>query len=187
LTYPVRLIVRAKPRKGLSGAVLEGLATAAGEYVLVMDADLQHSRESLPALLGPLERNEADFALGSRYVPGASTEEAWGALRRLNSWAATLLARPFAKHTSDPMSGFFALPRSTYQRARRLTPTGYKIGLERMCKCRVERIAEVPIHFGTRARGGSSTRAGSHGLCACGELPTSAAAATQHLHAILPW
>jgi dolichol-phosphate mannosyltransferase len=155
LTYPVRLIIRKSPKNGLSGAVLEGMATAAGEYLVVMDADLQHPPECVPALLAPLERSEADFALGSRYVSGASTEETWGLFRKLNSWGATLLARPFAKNTSDPMSGFFALRRSTYQRARRLTPIGYKIGLELMCKCRVERIAEVPIHFGTRAKGES--------------------------------
>ncbi|HXJ80039.1 MAG TPA: polyprenol monophosphomannose synthase [Candidatus Methylomirabilis sp.] len=155
LDYPVRLIVRKNPRNGLSGAVLEGMAAAAGEYLVVMDADLQHPPECVPALLEPLERNTADFALGSRYVPGASMQDTWGPLRKLNSWGATLLARPFAKRASDPMSGFFALRRSTYQQARRLTPIGYKIGLELMYKCRVERIAEIPIHFGSRAKGES--------------------------------
>ena len=62
----------------------------------------------------------SDFALGSRYAPGGSTAEKWGPVRRLNSWIATVLARPFAGRTSDPMSGFFALRRETYERAQRL-------------------------------------------------------------------
>src|SRR6266849_688451 len=154
-TYPVRLLVRKDPKNGLSGAVLEGMAIASGDYLVVMDADLQHPPECVPALLAPLESNEADFTLGSRYLAGATSEGEWGLFRKLNSWGATFLARPFARNTSDPMSGFFALHRLTYERAQRLTPIGYKIGLELMCKCRVERIVEVPIHFGTRVKGES--------------------------------
>jgi dolichol-phosphate mannosyltransferase len=153
--YPLRLIVREKPWNGLSGAVLHGMAQARGEYFVVMDADLQHPPERLPAVLEPLERGEADFVLGSRYVEGGGTQEEWGWARRVVSRGATLLSRPFAGKVSDPMSGFFALKRETYAKAKRLTPIGYKIGLELMCKCEVKRVREVPIHFSTRARGES--------------------------------
>ncbi|HLL90769.1 MAG TPA: polyprenol monophosphomannose synthase, partial [Tepidisphaeraceae bacterium] len=151
-TYPLRLLVRTNPADGLSGAVLHGFAAAGGRTLVVMDADLQHPPERLPALLDALDAG-ADFVIGSRHAPGASTQEQWGALRRLNSRVATLLARPFAGRTRDPMSGFFALRRSTLARAGRLTPLGYKIALELMCKCRVRDAREVPIDFGTRARG----------------------------------
>jgi dolichol-phosphate mannosyltransferase len=93
--------------------------------------------------------------LGSRYVPGGGTSEGWTFYRKLNSGLATFLARPFAGGTTDPMSGFFALKRSTYAAAEHLTPLGYKIGLELMCKCRVKRVKEIPIHFGLRSRGES--------------------------------
>jgi dolichol-phosphate mannosyltransferase len=53
------------------------------------------------------------------------------------------------------MSGFFALRRSTYLGAQRLTPLGYKIGLELICKCRVQKVKEVPIHFAERVAGES--------------------------------
>ena len=62
--------------------------------------------------------------------------------RKINSWAATVLARPFAGKVNDPMSGFFALDRSTFDRAERLTPLGYKIALELMCKCRVKDVRD---------------------------------------------
>jgi dolichol-phosphate mannosyltransferase len=77
-TFPLRLIVREQPKDGLSGAVLRGIAEARGEYLVVMDADLQHPPEKLPELLAPLESGEADFVLGSRYTPGGSTGETWG-------------------------------------------------------------------------------------------------------------
>ena len=153
--YPLKLLVRKRPVNGLSGAVLHGMAEARGEYLVVMDADLQHPPDRLPALLEPLEKNESDFVLGSRYVPGGGTAEGWTFYRKINSGLATLLARPFAGGTTDPMSGFFTLKRSTYVSARHLTPLGYKIGLELMCKCRVKRVKEIPIHFGLRSRGES--------------------------------
>ena len=171
--FPLRLVVREKPEDGLSGAVLRGFAEARGATLVVMDADLQHPPEKLPELLAAVEPGtagqpgdagsptgdgqppRAEFAIGSRYVAGGSTAEQWGPFRKLNSWIATVLARPFAGRTADPMSGFFALRRSTFERGDRLTPLGYKIGLELMCKCRVSAVAEVPIHFDARAQGES--------------------------------
>lgn len=153
--FPLRLIVRHHAKDGLSGAVLHGMAISVGDKMVVMDADLQHPPEKIPGLLAVIESGEADFALGSRYVEGGTTEHDWSTFRRLNSRVATWLAKPFAGGTSDPMSGFFALSRQTYQSASRLTPLGYKIALELMCKCRVRRVVEVPIHFADREAGES--------------------------------
>ncbi len=154
-SYPLKLLVRTEPKNGLSGAVLHGMAAARGNYLCVMDADLQHPPESLPRLIEPLRRGEADFVIGSRYMPGGSTETEWGTFRKLNSKVATWLARPFAGKSTDPMAGVFALRRETYQNARQLTPLGYKIALELMCKCRVRAVTEIPIHFATRLKGES--------------------------------
>ncbi|HEX8324483.1 MAG TPA: polyprenol monophosphomannose synthase [Tepidisphaeraceae bacterium] len=153
--FPLRLLVRDAPTDGLSGAVLHGMDAARGELLVVMDADLQHPPEALPALIAVLEKNEADFVLGSRYAAGGSIEGNWSPYRRINSRVATLLARPFAGHVADPMSGFFALRRASYEQAQRLTPLGYKIALELLCKARVTRVREVPIHFASRQAGES--------------------------------
>jgi dolichol-phosphate mannosyltransferase len=153
-TYPVRLLVREKPVHGLSGAVLHGFGQATGDVLVVMDADLQHPPEKVPDLVETVTTKGADFALGSRYA-GGSMEGSWGAFRRLNSSVATALARPFSGGVKDPMSGFFALKRETFARAKRLSPLGYKIALELMCKCQVREVTEVPIHFGLRQHGQS--------------------------------
>jgi dolichol-phosphate mannosyltransferase len=153
--FPLSLHVRPAPHAGLSGAVLEGFTRSRGDVLVVMDADLQHPPERIPALLAALDEPEVDVAIGSRYAAGGTTATRWGIVRRLNSRVATLLARPFAGDTHDPMSGFFAIRRATLAGADQLTPLGYKIGLELMCKCRVRRVAEVPIHFAERAGGES--------------------------------
>ena len=130
--YPVRLIVR-RAERGLSGAVIEGMRQAQGEVLVVVDADLSHPPEMIPDLVRAIE-DGAEFAIGSRYVAGGGTDENWGLLRWLNSKAATLLARPLTT-ARDPMAGFFALNRTTFESAEHLNPIGYKIGLELMVKC----------------------------------------------------
>lgn len=154
-TYPLRLLVREKPTHGLSGAVLHGFAHANGGVLACMDADLQHPPEKLPELADAVTTGGADFALGSRHQPGGGTEQEWGAFRQLNSWVATMLAKPFSGGVKDPMSGFFALRRETFEKAERLSPLGYKIALELMCKCRVKNVREVAIRFGLRQKGES--------------------------------
>ncbi len=148
----VRLVIRRRDR-GLGAAVLEGLRLARGEVLVCMDADLSHPPESVPEMLGKLQQG-ADFVVGSRYVKGGTTSDDWGVLRWLNSRVATLLARPFS-NTRDPMSGFFALRRGTFEAGRDFNPIGYKIGLELTVKCRCERVVEVPIHFENRRFGQS--------------------------------
>ena len=148
----VRIIVRTSDR-GLSQAVLEGLRQARGEVLVCMDADLSHPADAIPRMLAKLEQG-ADFVVGSRYVDGGSTSDDWGFLRWLNSRVATLLARPLTT-VRDPMAGFFALRRSTFEAGKDFNPVGYKIGLELIVKCACERAVEVPIHFEDRRFGES--------------------------------
>src|SRR5690348_5205789 len=56
-------------RRGLASAVAEGIALATGDVVCVLDADLQHPPEAVPALVHALERTHADLAIASRYIP----------------------------------------------------------------------------------------------------------------------
>ena len=125
----------------------------AGNWCVVMDADLSHPPEAIPGMIARLD-DGADFVIGSRYVSGGTTDSNWGLLRWLNSKVATWLARPLTR-AKDPMAGFFALRRTTFERATALNPIGYKIGLELLVKCRCVRVDEVPIHFADRQHGES--------------------------------
>ncbi|USN99501.1 MAG: polyprenol monophosphomannose synthase [Phycisphaeraceae bacterium] len=139
--------------RGLSAAVLDGLNASAGDLCVVMDADLSHDPGYIPAMLDALDAG-ADFVVASRYVRGGSTDAGWGVFRWLNSRVATLLSRPLAS-LRDPMSGFFALRRSTLERGAEFNPIGYKIGLELIVKTGSRVVAEIPIHFADRTRGTS--------------------------------
>lgn len=147
-----QLIVRTTDR-GLSQSVLAGMKEARGDVLVVMDADLSHPPEVIPQMLAAIA-DGADFVLGSRYVLGGTTDHGWGALRWVNSQIATIMARPLTKVT-DPMSGFFALPKSVLQRAENPSPLGYKIGLELLVRCKCTDVRELPIHFSNRTHGES--------------------------------
>ena len=149
---PVRMEVRRDPPRDLSLSVIHGMRMARYDRLVVMDADLSHPPERIGALLAALD-GDATFAVGSRYVPGGAIDADWGALRRLNSRAATLLALPLVR-CSDPMSGFFATDRRWLPDLEQLRPIGYKIGLELMVRGRL-RVREVPIGFSDRDRGES--------------------------------
>ncbi|MGI9307554.1 MAG: glycosyltransferase [Gammaproteobacteria bacterium] len=153
--YPLRLLSR-RGARGLSAAVMDGIAAARGEIAVVMDADLSHPPEKIPELAAALQSGKADFAAGSRYAEGGGMSGDWPRLRRINSWGATMLARPLAP-LADPMSGFFALRRAQMPPSEILSPIGYKIGLEIIVKAghAAGRIAEVPIFFGERQAGES--------------------------------
>jgi dolichol-phosphate mannosyltransferase len=75
-------------------------------------------------------------------------------LRWFNSRVATVLALPLVA-IRDPMSGYFAMARPTFERGQSFNPVGYKIALELIVKCRCERVVEVPIHFENRRFGES--------------------------------
>lgn len=146
----VEIVVR-MGRRGLSDAVLEGLRVASGDVLVCMDADLSHSPKAIPQMIAKLKEG-ADFVLGSRYVEGGSTARNWGFVRWLKSRVAIALTRPITS-VRDPLAGFFALKRSTFESGRDFNPVGYKVGLELMLKCGCERIVEVPIHFENRRHG----------------------------------
>jgi dolichol-phosphate mannosyltransferase len=68
---PVQLIHRPPERRGdgLGGAVTEGMKASAGEWLCVMDGDLQHPPEVIPRLLDRARDTEADVVVASRFAP----------------------------------------------------------------------------------------------------------------------
>ncbi|HXX92658.1 MAG TPA: glycosyltransferase family 2 protein [Planctomycetota bacterium] len=148
--YPVRVVVRTEER-GLSTAVLRGFQESRTDICVVIDADLSHPPEKIPELVKAVE-DGAQVAVGSRYMPGGDIDE-WPLFRRFASKAGTLLARPLTP-VSDPMAGFFCLRRSMLQGVE-LKPRGFKILLEILSRCRVTKLAEIPIRFEDRAAGQS--------------------------------
>ncbi len=71
-SLPVRLIHRDARTGGLGGAVLEGFEAAESDACLVMDGDLQHPPEEIPALWSRFARGDVDVVIASRYAGGGT-------------------------------------------------------------------------------------------------------------------
>jgi dolichol-phosphate mannosyltransferase len=157
-SYPVRLIARERGERGLAGAIIAGANFATAETVIVMDADLSHPPEKMPALLEPVLNDEADLVIGSRYIAGGATPD-WPLWRRAMSRVASLLAFPLTG-VRDSMCGFFAVRRECLLQ---FAPdaVGFKIAFEMLVRGRKKiRVREVPIVFRDRQRGKSKMSTG---------------------------
>lgn len=153
-TYPIRLLNRTSNR-GLSLAVIDGVKLASGEIIVVMDADMSHPPAAVNEMVKLLDSSQVDMVVGSRNVVGSGTDETWSLFRHLNTFIATLLAKPLTS-IRDPMSGFFAL-RTCDWPSGKLDPIGYKIGLDVLVRARLgrDRVREIPIFFTDRKIGES--------------------------------
>jgi len=155
LTHPRVRTLRRMENPGLSEAVIAGFASADGDVVACIDADLQHDPAILARMLHELQQG-ADVVVGSRHVDGGSTGE-WGRLRRLESWVATRTAQSLLGfRLKDPMSGYFLIWRKDFAEVKsQLNGRGFKILLEILAKLRASKIKEVPYTFRPRTRGQS--------------------------------
>lgn len=153
----VRLVRRPRPVGGLSGAVLEGLRIATSDWCVVMDGDLQHPPEVIPALLESGIEQDADVVVASRHVHGGSSAGLSGRARHLVSMSATILTRAMfptrLRNCTDPMTGFFAVKRSAINLGE-LRPRGFKILLEILARNALT-VVEEPFVFGERHAGES--------------------------------
>jgi dolichol-phosphate mannosyltransferase len=152
----LKLIIR-KNESGLSSAVIKGFNEALGEILLCMDADLQHPPTAVPKLLNLLINNQKlEYVLGTRYGTGEMrVDNNWPLYRKIISKGARLLARPLTP-LSDPMSGFFAIRKTIYEKSKKvINPVGFKIALELFIKSNVKEFDEVEFAFGTRVYGTS--------------------------------
>jgi dolichol-phosphate mannosyltransferase len=147
---PVR-VLRRPGKAGLASAVLDGFAHAKGDVLVVMDADLSHPPELVPALVEAL-RGGVDLAVGSRYVPGGATRD-WPFTRQIVSRVACFLGNLLVP-VRDATSGFFALRRSVIE-GRTFNPIGFKIGFEIMARGNYRRVVEIPYVFTDRQEGAS--------------------------------
>ncbi len=118
-------------RRGLSGAVIEGIFSANSELVAVMDCDLQHDETKLSDMMELFSKNSSlDLVIGSRFTDrGEISDKAFSKIRELGSKATTLLVKKILNITSsDPLSGFFMVKKETFLRsADKLQTQGFKI------------------------------------------------------------
>jgi dolichol-phosphate mannosyltransferase len=163
---PIRLLHRppGSRKGGLSSAVIAGARHARGDWVLVMDADLQHPPETAAVLARAAMRHDCDIVVGTRYAGHRSAADGLGSGRRVfvSSYATRLVKDLFPRRlamVSDPLSGLFAFRRTSVN-LDRLRPTGFKVLLDILLRNPVARVAEVAYRFEPRAAGDSKASLG---------------------------
>jgi len=135
----------------LERSILSGFSHAAGDKILVMDADGSHPPSNLPQMWRLL--NDYELVVGSRFVDGSTFKS--GIFRRFISWLTIAAARWAGSKLSDPMSGFFGVRKEVLKRIR-FKPLTWKTALEIEIRAK-PLIKEIPINFVERTMGKSKT------------------------------
>ncbi len=144
---------------GIGGAVQTGFRFAwEGGYELAvrLDGDGQHDPSQLPAIVAPVVADEADLAIGSRFLESggyrSSAARRFGirVLARVVSWIAR-------QRLTDTTSGFQALNRKTIRLFAADLPHDYPEveGLVMAIRHHL-RVQEVPVTMREREHGRSS-------------------------------
>ena len=118
---------------------------------------MQHDESILPEMLGRIREENLDLVVGSRNIVGGSMGEFAGWRVKLSQMGKRLSMMGAEHALSDPMSGFFMVRFSAFERlAHRLSGIGFKILLDIVLSADPGlRIGEVPYRFRTREHGES--------------------------------
>ncbi len=145
--------------KGKGSALIEGFQKAAGDIVVIIDADLSHDISEIPALIKPIQDGKADAVLASRFMEGAGSEDITK-FRLFGNWVFCSLVNLFWHvNYTDLCYGFRAFRREILPRLE-LKTTGFEIETElsiEIAKKRV-RFVEIPSYEYARKTGTGKLR-----------------------------
>jgi dolichol-phosphate mannosyltransferase len=161
---PFVSVLHRQRKDGLGRAYVAGFHRAladGADLILEMDCDFSHDPKDVPRLIAAAE--DADVAIGSRYVAGGGTEN-WGVIRRLISRSASLYTRMLLMPINDPTSGFKCFRRAVLERIDldAIHSKGYAFQIENVYRSLRAgfRVVEVPITFAERHTGHSKMNRG---------------------------
>ena len=141
--------------KGLATAVIKGFSLAEGDYIAVMDADLQHPPKVLKSMYAVMETG-VDFCVPSRFIPGGD-DGGLNLYRKFVSGTARYIGKillPCLHKISDPTSGLFMFKREVIEGAD-MRPIGWKILIEVLATGTYTNVVEIPFKFQDRTAGES--------------------------------
>lgn len=149
--------IRRIGRRGLAGACIEGMLASQARYLAVIDSDLQHDETLLAPMLATLRTGDADLVVGTRYAEGGAADSFSSGRKWISGTGTKLSNRLLGLKLTDPLSGFFMIERTAFERvAPKLSTQGFKILLDIAATAGPAlRTAELPYTFGRRAHGNS--------------------------------
>ena len=118
-------------RRGLAGAVIEGVFAANSDLVAVMDCDLQHDETKLLDMIEIFHKDTSlDIVIGSRFTEkGEISDKAFSKIREFGSKITTVLIKRILNiKSTDPLSGFFMVKKETFLKSSdNLQTQGFKV------------------------------------------------------------
>ena len=159
--FPTLHLLERKTKLGLGSAYRLGFARGLEqgyEELIEMDADLSHRVRDLKTMIDEKElQSNTDLVIGSRWIPGGSTEN-WSKGRVLLSRAANLYVRAMlGLGVKDSTAGFRIYSAAILRRLnfQSIKSDGYSFQIEmtRAVHKLGGRIIEVPITFRERENG----------------------------------
>ncbi|MBT8266239.1 MAG: polyprenol monophosphomannose synthase [Bacteroidia bacterium] len=156
-----------KEKSGLGTAYIHGFKWCLNhnyDYIFEMDADFSHNPKDLQRLLYACQHEQADVAIGSRYVKGVNVVN-WPLGRVLLSYTASLYVRLITgMRIYDPTAGFICYKRNVLEAIDldQVKFVGYAFQIEMKFKSHLNKfkLVEVPIIFTDRIRGESKLSGG---------------------------
>ncbi len=160
----VRLL-RHPTNRGKGAAIRTGLAHAAGDVVIVQDADMEYSVEDYPALLRPFFDTDAQVVYGSRFLA-----RRWPAGMRLPNYLAnrllTLAANLLYQARLTDEATCYKVFRTEFLRSLPLRADGFDFCPEvtALARRRGARIIERPVAYAARSRAEGKKVRWTHGI-----------------------
>jgi dolichol-phosphate mannosyltransferase len=160
--HPEIHVLHRQEKNGLGRAYLAGFKWALEkgyEFVFEMDGDFSHNPDDIPAFLELIQKENADLALGSRYVNGIRIIN-WPLSRlMLSKGAATYVQWITGMPITDPTGGYKCFRRRALQAMDldQVRSNGYSFQIEMTHKLWRQgyKVVEVPIIFTERLLGHS--------------------------------
>lgn len=150
--YGARLLLQKS--NGLGNAVLEGLAEAKGEYIVMMDGDGSHDPAYVTKMYTYIKKYP--IVMGSKFIEGGKTTDKFYRIF-VSKFFNFTITRFLGLNVKDAMSGFAMFDRKIFH-GLSLKPKGYKLLLEIMYKTKAP-VKEIPIVFQKRKAGKSKASA----------------------------
>ncbi|AJR02632.1 polyprenol monophosphomannose synthase [Siansivirga zeaxanthinifaciens] len=166
--FPERLHLEVRKEKsGLGTAYIHGFKWSLKnnyQYIFEMDADFSHNPSDLPKLYHACHVNQADVAIGSRYVKGVNVVN-WPMSRVLMSYFASKYVRFITgMNIHDTTAGFVCYKRKVLENIdlNHIKFIGYAFQIEMKFKAYLKqfKIEEVPVIFTDRTQGESKLSSG---------------------------
>ena len=167
-TYANRLfLLKRSGKQGLGTAYIEGFKWCLNrsyEYIFEMDADFSHNPKDLQRLYEACKHQNADVAVGSRYIKGVNVVN-WPLARVLLSYGASVYVRIITgMKVLDPTAGFVCYKRKVLEtidlEAIKFIGYAFQIEMKYTAHKKNFSIKEIPIIFTDRRYGVSKLNKG---------------------------